>query len=142
MTFTIDFDPEPADLDADTLKANLTVTGGTLGTVSRETEGSNARWSVTVTPSPGDDLVIALAETTDCEAANAICTGFGGRLETVPSQATIPYQAGYSGQRGKRPGGAGRRHLPRCSGEPRRQHGGELRDRLRAPSPRTSTATR
>ena len=99
VTFTIDFDPEPADLDADTLKANLTVTDGTLGTVSRETEGSNARWSVTVTPSPGDDLVIALAETTDCEAANAICTGFGGRLETVPSQATIPYQAGYSGQR-------------------------------------------
>ena len=90
--------PRPRTSTRTRSKANLTVTDGTLGTVSRETEGSNARWSVTVTPSPGDDLVIALAETTDCEAANAICTGFGGKLETVPSPATIPYQAGFSGQ--------------------------------------------
>ena len=92
VTFAIAFAPEPADLDADTLKANLTVTDGTLGTVSRETEGSNARWSVTVTPSPGDDLVIALAETTDCEAANAICTAAGGRLEES-TEAGIDYAA-------------------------------------------------
>ena len=92
VSFEIVFDPEPADLTPEKVKANLTVTNGRLGTVSPVTEGSNARWRVTVTPTAGNALGIALRATTDCNAANAICTWAGGRLEIgeATSIASLP----------------------------------------------------
>ena len=102
VSFEVVFDPEPGYLTAEMVQANLTVTDGTVRAVSRVAE-SNARWTVTIAPTPGNALGIALGATTDCAAANAICSGFGGRLETVPTAASIPHQAGIGDLREEPP---------------------------------------
>ncbi len=69
----------------------LGVTNGTLTGVSRVTQGEDRAWNVTVEPSGGGAVTVALAETTDCGATGAICAGDGRMLAAV--SATVPETA-------------------------------------------------
>ena len=52
----------------------LTVTGGSIASASRTTQGSNQGWNVEVNPTGNGSVTITLPETTDCNASGAICT--------------------------------------------------------------------
>ena len=58
----------------------LDVTGGTITKARRLTQGSNAGWEITVTPSGNADVIITLSATTDCSAQGAVCTQGGKKL--------------------------------------------------------------
>ena len=66
----------------------LGVTNGTLTGVARVTQGESRAWNVTVTPSGGGAVTVALPETTDCAAEGAICTAGQRKLAAV--SATVP----------------------------------------------------
>ena len=69
----------------------LGVTNGTLTGVARVTQGEDREWNVTVTPTGGGAVTVALAATTDCAAEGAICAGDGRMLAAV--SATVPATA-------------------------------------------------
>ena len=52
----------------------FTVSGGSISSASRITQGSNQGWNVEVNPTGNEAITITLPETTDCNAARAICT--------------------------------------------------------------------
>ena len=52
----------------------FTVTGATIDSASRITQGSNQGWNVEVNPTGNGAVSITLPETTDCDASGAICT--------------------------------------------------------------------
>ena len=52
----------------------LTISGATIDSASRTTQGSNQGWNVEVDPTGNEAVTITLPETTDCNAAKAICT--------------------------------------------------------------------
>ena len=58
----------------------LTVTGGSIDSASRITQGSNQGWNVEVDPTGNGSVSITLPETTDCNATGAICTEDGRPL--------------------------------------------------------------
>ena len=58
----------------------LTVTGGSIASASRTTQGSNQGWNVEVDPAGNGSVTITLPETTDCDASGAICTDDGRKL--------------------------------------------------------------
>ena len=62
---------------------NARVTGA-----KRVARGQNRRWTITVRPRSSEDVTVALAATTDCSAAGAICTPDGRPLSNSPS-ATV-----------------------------------------------------
>ena len=66
----------------------LTVTGGSIASASRITQGSNQGWNVEVDPTGNGPVTITLPETTDCSASGAICTDDGRMLSHSPS-ATV-----------------------------------------------------
>ena len=47
----------------------FTVTGATIDSASRITQGSNQGWNVEVNPTGNGSVSITLPETTDCDAA-------------------------------------------------------------------------
>ena len=51
----------------------LTISGATIDSASRTTQGSNQGWNVEVDPTGNEAVTITLPETTDCNAARAIC---------------------------------------------------------------------
>ena len=67
--------------------AAFTVTEATL-TAAREDEGSDQRWTITVTPRSTAAVTIELPATSDCNDAGAICTAVGDRLEEA-NEATV-----------------------------------------------------
>ena len=69
----------------------LGVTNGTLTGVARVTQGEDRAWNVTVTPTGGGAVTVALPATTDCAAEVAICTADGRMLAGV--SATVPETA-------------------------------------------------
>ena len=69
----------------------LGVTNGTLTGVARATQGENRVWNVSVAPSGGGAVTVALPETTDCTATGAICAP-GQRMLAAVS-ATVPETA-------------------------------------------------
>ena len=75
FTFGLAFS-ENVELSYVTLRDTaLVVTGGEVKTAQRQQQGSNQAWNVTVEPASANDTVtITLPETTDCDAADAICT--------------------------------------------------------------------
>ena len=81
FTFDIEFSEE-LSLSYVTLRDHaFTVTGGSVEKSQRKNKPSNISWSITVKPaSSGDDVVIELPTTTDCNAQGAICTGDGRML--------------------------------------------------------------
>ena len=53
----------------------FTISGAsTVASAVRKTQGSNQNWTITVQPDGNDAIKITLPETTDCDAAGAICT--------------------------------------------------------------------
>ena len=52
----------------------FTVTGGTVNSAQRLTQGSNVGWRITVTPDSDDAVTVVLPVTTDCDATGAVCT--------------------------------------------------------------------
>ncbi len=81
FTFEIEFSEE-FGLSYKTLRDHaFTVTGGSVEKAQRKNKPSNISWRITVKPvSSGDDVVIELPATTDCNAQGAICTGDGRML--------------------------------------------------------------
>ena len=71
----------------------LGVTNGTLTGVARATQGENRAWNVTVTPTGGGAVTVALPETTDCGAEGAICAAGQRKLAAV--SATVPGTAPF-----------------------------------------------
>ena len=68
----------------------FTVTGATIDSASRITQGSNQGWNVEVNPTGNGSVTITLPETTDCDASGAICTDDSRKL----SQSTSATVAG------------------------------------------------
>ncbi len=66
----------------------LTVTGGSIASASRITQGSNQGCNVEVDPTGNGSVTITLPETTDCDASGAICTDDGRKL-SHPTSATV-----------------------------------------------------
>ena len=65
------------------------VTGGSVTGARRKQQGSNQSWTITVKPDTSGAVTIRLPATTDCEAADAICTSDDRPLFNSPS-VTIP----------------------------------------------------
>ncbi len=73
----------------------LSVTGGGVTGAGRVVTGENRQWNITVEPGGTGDVTITLPETTDCEAARAICTGDDRPLSatvtaTVAGEVAVP----------------------------------------------------
>ena len=66
----------------------FTVSGGTIASASRITQGSNQGWNVEVNPTGNGAVTITLPETTDCDASGAICTDDSRKL-SHPTSATV-----------------------------------------------------
>ena len=66
----------------------FTVTGATIDSASRITQGSNQGWTVEVDPTGNGSVTITLPETTDCDASGAICTDDSRKLSHSTS-ATV-----------------------------------------------------
>ena len=71
--------------------AAFRVTNGAVTAARRVTAGKHRAWDVTVTPSGGGAVTVALPETTDCAASGAICTADQRMLAAV--SATVPETA-------------------------------------------------
>ena len=92
FTFELRFSEEPAaGFSYKTLRDNaFTVTGGDGGAMARRLEkGKNVRWEIHVTPGGDGAVTIVLPETTDCDAAGAVCTG-DGRMLSSTLTLTVP----------------------------------------------------
>ena len=70
----------------------IAVTGGAVTRAARVTAGENRRWTITVEPDGSDDVTLTLPATTDCEAADAICTEDDRPLSAAVT-ASVPYEA-------------------------------------------------
>ena len=66
----------------------FTVSGGSIASASRITQGSNQGWNVEVNPTGNGAVTITLPETTDCDATGAICTDDSRKL-SHPTSATV-----------------------------------------------------
>ena len=66
----------------------FTVSGGTIASASRKTQGSNQGWNVEINPTGNGAVSITLPETTDCDASGAICTEDSRKL-SHPTSATV-----------------------------------------------------
>ena len=64
------------------------VTGGTIASATRKTQGSNQGWTMEVDPTGNSSVSITLPETTDCDASGAICTDDSRKL-SHPTSATV-----------------------------------------------------
>ena len=64
----------------------FTVTGGSIASASRMTQGSNQGWNVEVNPTGNEAITITLPETTNCNAARAICTSDERKLSHATSE--------------------------------------------------------
>ena len=66
----------------------FTVTGATIDSASRITQGSNQGWNVEVNPTGNEAITITLPETTNCDASGAICTDDSRKL-SHPTSAIV-----------------------------------------------------
>ena len=84
FTFQVAFS-EAVTATAEDLRDNaFDVTGGTITQVSA-VDGRQDLWTVTVAPTPNEDITIELEAERACDVAGAICTGDGERLATTVS---------------------------------------------------------
>ncbi len=75
IRFGLTFSEEPGVSHLTLRDEAFEVTGGTVFGAQRKQAGSNRRWTISVDPDSAIGAVnITLPETTDCEAAGAICT--------------------------------------------------------------------
>ena len=64
----------------------FTISGGAIASARRITQGSNQGWNVEVNPTGNGSVTITLPETTDCDAARAICTDDERKLSHATSE--------------------------------------------------------
>ena len=90
------FSEAPHERNNKDLKNIISVRNGTVTKV-RRIDKDNARRRLTIEPNGNAAVHVSVPRTTDCAAANALCTAAGGRLETgasitVPAgpQASVP----------------------------------------------------
>ena len=88
FSFELRFGDEVAGLRLSAVESALTVTGGRLVDVKRTVRGKNDKVTVRVRPAGAGDVTLALAATTDCSAASAICAKGGKKVAAV--SATVP----------------------------------------------------
>ena len=81
FTFRIEFSEDVAVSAAEMRDDALTVTGGTV-TGAAQVDGRADRWSITVTPSGTEEVLISLPPGRDCSEAGAVCTADGRQLPT------------------------------------------------------------
>ena len=74
-----------------TLRAALSISGGQLTSVAQRDAGYNRNWNVTITPDEFQTVTINMPATSDCGAANAICTEGGKRLSEALTLAVPHY---------------------------------------------------
>ena len=99
FTIEIAFSEAPQGMRNKTLKQALAVNGGRVLKVRRIGK-DRAHRSVKVVPAGAGDVTITLAPTTDCEAANALCTSEGGRLENgIAARVRGPVQVNVADAR-------------------------------------------
>ena len=82
FTLEIVFSEAPSGMKNRTLRNALSVTGGAVTRV-RRVNSDRAHRIVTIRPDGWEAVDIALPASPDCEAAGAICTEAGGKLETA-----------------------------------------------------------
>ena len=74
----------------------FTISGGNITKAKRKVQGSNQNWTITVEPDGNGTVSITLPETTECDAAGAICTAGGkklsGRVELTVNGPEPPSQ--------------------------------------------------
>ncbi len=89
FTFTLTFSEAP-DVSYVVLRDDaFAVSGGDVDTARRKAPPSNLEWTVTVEPSGDGDVTVELATTSDCAAADAICTADDTPLTVVPAAFTV-----------------------------------------------------
>ena len=89
FTFTLTFSAAP-DVGYAVLRDDaFSATGGTVKSARRKAPPSNLEWTVTVEPSGDGDVTVELATTSDCAAADAICTAAAMPLTVVPAAFTV-----------------------------------------------------
>ena len=81
FSFRIAFS-EAVETDAATLRDEALDLDGGAVTEAAGVDGGTQYWDITVTPTPGAAVSIALAPTEDCAAAGALCTADGRGLST------------------------------------------------------------
>ncbi len=101
---------EEVQITEKTLRAALSVSGGQLTSVAQRDAGYNRNWNVTITPHEFQTVTITMPATSDCGAANAICTEGGkrlsGALTLVVPHYTIPRVTGATVEGGPGDNGA------------------------------------
>ena len=85
FTFRLAFSEDVAVSAAALRDHALTVTGGTVTDAAR-VDGRADRWSIAVTPSGREEVLISLPPERDCAAAGAVCTADGRPLSTGLAQ--------------------------------------------------------
>ena len=90
FTFQLDFSENVNAGYARIRDHAFTVDGGAIANAYRQTQGSNQGWHIEVDPTGNEAVTITLPETTDCDAARAICTDD----ERMLSHATSEIVAG------------------------------------------------
>ena len=90
FAFTLTFSEAP-DVSYVVLRDDaFAVSGGDVDTAQRKAPPSNLEWTVTVEPDDTVDAVtVELSATSDCDAADAICTADGTPLTGVPAAFTV-----------------------------------------------------
>ena len=84
--FSIDLTfSEGPDVGWKDVKNALSVRGGSINRVTRETKGSNVGWDIKVRPAGSGSLTITLRATAQCSSPGAICTTDDRRLSNSPS---------------------------------------------------------
>ena len=89
FAFEIRFSEEFQGMRLTALKRALQVTGGRLIDVKRTVRGQNQSVTVRVRPSQAGDVTLSLPATSDCTAADAVCTPDGRKLAEAAS-ASVP----------------------------------------------------
>ena len=92
FTLRYEFDPLPSGLSFTTIRDSLlTVSNGTITAVKRTTQGSNADWTITITPSSSSRAVTVSANLTTsvCSASGAICDADGNKFALTDPAVVI-----------------------------------------------------
>ena len=102
FSFTLTFSEDVTGLSSGTLRDSaLQVSGGSVTSATRQTQGSNLAWTIEVQPDDRGDVTVSLPQTTDCAATGAICTSDGRKLSelewaTVEGPVALPLTASFS----------------------------------------------
>ena len=87
FTLRLNFDESDLGVTSSLLTDALTVTGGSLATVS-ETSPVGRTWELAVTPDGSGNVTVTLNTATDCVSATSVCSADGRMLRNTP-HATV-----------------------------------------------------